>query len=443
MAAPANDNVANAQVLTSGTQVSGSTIEATAESGEVKGTSDGASTASATGFRTVWFRWTAPSANTYAFTTDNSSFDTYLSVFSRTSGPNPATSVSNLTCFGSNDDGGSTSRASRIVIDAANNETIYFQVTGYGATDFGDYVFNYPTTSNPGPSSGTTANAGQAAVGADAYGPAAQSAVTITAGAAEVAAAANSPVAVVPHLFTTQTPTSADNSDGTPGITTATTVQFAIAGYITAVRWYCTSNNGGTWTGAVWQVDLGDSPGPGAGTLLASKTHPTAPTGGTWNLITLDTPVAVTPGVLYRIGVHSSDGRYVATGAFFGGTPLANGEITAHAGNADPIGLGAMKQGAFIIDASLTYPTASFNNTNYFVDVAFALEAPNGTTAAAGAANVVADAHGSTAQTVVAASAGQAAVGADAYATTTALTYTASAGFAAVTADGFNAAASG
>lgn len=178
-------------------------------------------------------------------------------------------------------------------------------------------------------------------------------------------------------LFTSQTPTSTNLSDGTPAITTATTIQFSQAGTIRAVRWYVTTNNGGTWTGAVWEVTSGDGSGAGTGTLLSSAVKQLPPSAGGWDTIYLNTPVSVTTGKLYRVGVHNSQGRYVATASFFV-SPLTNGNIIAEANGQDPVGLGTLRQGTYEINSSLTYPTQSFNNASYFIDVIY--QASGGTT---------------------------------------------------------------
>jgi Domain of unknown function (DUF4082) len=180
---------------------------------------------------------------------------------------------------------------------------------------------------------------------------------------------------VVASLFTSQTPVGTNNSDGAPGITVATTVRFAQAGWVTAVRFYATTTVSGTYTGGLWQVTANDDPGPGAGTLLASKVLSGSPTAGAWNLIVLDTPVAVTTGVLYRVGVHSSDGRYVNTASFFT-ADVVNGDITADATGDDPVGLGTLRQGTFTINAALSYPLQTFNASAYFADVDFVLTLP-------------------------------------------------------------------
>jgi hypothetical protein len=176
----------------------------------------------------------------------------------------------------------------------------------------------------------------------------------------------------VANLFTSQTPSIGDASDGTPGITTGTTVLFAEDGTVTGVRFYATSTVSGTYTAGLWSVSSSD---PGTGTLLASKTMGGAPTGGTWNTVTFDTPVSVTTGVAYRVGIFSGAGRYVATvafPAFAGGSGgLTNGSIFAPPNNDNPVGAITIKQGVFLIDAAFGYPTGGSGGTCYFVDVEF------------------------------------------------------------------------
>lgn len=174
------------------------------------------------------------------------------------------------------------------------------------------------------------------------------------------------------NLFTSQTPTITDASDGTPGITTATTVVFAEDGTVTGVRFYATATVSGTYTAGLWSVDSSD---PGTGTLLASKTMGAPPVGGTWNTVTFDTPVSVTTGVAYRAGIFSGAGRYVATVAFAefagGSGGLTNGSIFAPPNNDNPVGAIVIKQGAFLIDAAFGFPNGGAGGTCYFADVEF------------------------------------------------------------------------
>lgn len=166
------------------------------------------------------------------------------------------------------------------------------------------------------------------------------------------------------NLFTSQTPSSTNNSDGTPTIVTATTLVFAVSGAVTGVRYYATDNTDGSWTGYLWQPTASDS--SPAGTQLASKAGPTPSAG--WNTITFDTPVSVSAGVAYRVGIHSSDGRYVFTGSFFTGA-LVNGDITGIANGATVGGL-VLANGTFRIDSSAGYPSSG-GGSCYFVDVDF------------------------------------------------------------------------
>lgn len=169
-------------------------------------------------------------------------------------------------------------------------------------------------------------------------------------------------------LFTTQTPAAGNESDGTPTITRGVTLEFAVAGYITGVRWWCPTTNTGTYTVAVWDLS-GDGTAIG-GVALATKVHSGTPTGGAWNVTTLDTPIAVTSAKTYRLGVNNSQGRYVASGGVMGST-ITNGNVSAPgAGGTTKAGF-ATSQGTYNISSALTLPTSSFNSSNYFVDVAF------------------------------------------------------------------------
>lgn len=195
-------------------------------------------------------------------------------------------------------------------------------------------------------------------------------------------------------LFTNQTPTLTDASDGTPGITVATTVKFAVAGQVSAARFFATTTVSGVYTVGLWRIDSSD---PGGGTLLASKTMGVAPTGGAWNVVTFDAPVSVLTTEVYRIGVFSGAGRYVATTNYApfvaGGGGLTNGNITAPANNANPVGAITVSQGVFRIDSVFEYPNTSGNGSNYFADVVFTADGASTTVSAeaAGGAGAAGD----------------------------------------------------
>lgn len=183
------------------------------------------------------------------------------------------------------------------------------------------------------------------------------------------------------NLFTGQTPTVTDGADGTPGITTATTMRFTAAGTVTGVRFYATTTVGGTYTVLLYQVTAADS--SPAGTLLASKTMGVAPTSGTWNSVAFDTPISVATSTLYRACLFSGAGRYVATTAFFT-SALVNGNIVGDSNGDNPVGLGTLNQGTFAINAAATYPSTVASAASYFVDVDFTLDSGDKSTAPSG-----------------------------------------------------------
>lgn len=171
-------------------------------------------------------------------------------------------------------------------------------------------------------------------------------------------------------LFTSQTPTSTNNSDGAPGITPGLALQFAVDGEVTGVRFWATDTVSGTYTVSLWDVTAADPNGSG-GTLLASATMGSAPIPSGWNSVNFVTPVAVITTKLYKVSYFSSAGRYVFSSSIFG-SPLVNGDITAPAHGSNPIGLGNLNQGCFTINGSNSYPTSQPGGpSNYFADVLF------------------------------------------------------------------------
>lgn len=189
-------------------------------------------------------------------------------------------------------------------------------------------------------------------------------------------------------LFTSQTPVSANNSDGTPSIIAAVTLKFAVAGSISHVRFYATTTTGGTYTGKVYQLTSNT-----AGSEIGSGATSSGITGGTWNTVALDTPASVDTSHGYRIGLHNSQGRYVSSSNVFtsGGGGITNGNITALANLDTSLGF-EINNGTFHIGSSSTdigFPSDTFNATNYFVDVLFT-PAGAGSIAPAGVAVTVA-----------------------------------------------------
>jgi Ca2+-binding RTX toxin-like protein len=91
LAAPANDDFANAQEITGTTgSVTGSNVGATKETGE-------SNHAGNPGGHSIWYSWTAPADGHVAFSTEVSTFDTLLAVYT-------GAAVDALTAVAANDD---------------------------------------------------------------------------------------------------------------------------------------------------------------------------------------------------------------------------------------------------------------------------------------------------------------------------------------------------
>ncbi len=168
------------------------------------------------------------------------------------------------------------------------------------------------------------------------------------------------------NLFISQTPSSGENTDGGPGITLGTAVQFSEDGDVTGVRFYATVSIAGTYTASLWEVTAADPNGSG-GALLASKTMGAPPTSAAWNDVLFDTPVTIDTAKLYKVSIFNNS-RYVLTPSF--AFPLTNGAITAPANGSDPVGLGNLNQGCFTINAVNSYPTGG-GGSCYFPDPIF------------------------------------------------------------------------
>jgi hypothetical protein len=122
---PPNDDFVNGQTLNGNCgQVTGSNINATKEPGEPNhaGNAGGAS---------VWYIWTAPATGSATFTTEGSSFDTELAVYT-------GNDVSNLTLVASNDDVNFPSDlTSSVTFNATQGTTYRIAVDGYHGPSHG------------------------------------------------------------------------------------------------------------------------------------------------------------------------------------------------------------------------------------------------------------------------------------------------------------------
>ena len=145
------------------------------------------------------------------------------------------------------------------------------------------------------------------------------------------------------------TPTGASESNDPNAQTLGVQFQASSSGYITGVRFYKEADDTGAHTGSLWTS---------TGTLLAPGRSPTRPPSG-WQELDFSTPVAVTAGTTYVASYFTSTGypAYTAQGL---ASAVTNGPLTALAGG-----------GVYAYGSSNTFPTSTYNNNNYWVDVVY------------------------------------------------------------------------
>jgi hypothetical protein len=131
-------------------------------------------------------------------------------------------------------------------------------------------------------------------------------------------------------------------------------IQSDMAGYITGLRFYKSASNTGTHVGHLWTS---------TGTLLGSVTF-AGETASGWQQASFASAIAINANTMYVASYHTDTGNYNAT---------EPGLSTA----ADAPPLHALASGAsggnglYAYGASGTFPTQSWDATNYWVDVVF------------------------------------------------------------------------
>jgi hypothetical protein len=184
-------------------------------------------------------------------------------------------------------------------------------------------------------------------------------------------------VAVGMPLMTAQKP-AGDFFDNAP-ITLATTVIYDTAGQVSGAGFYSRSTNpGGTYQIVMW-LPTHEDDGSGAGTVLATA-NVSSVVNGAWNYAFFSSPVTITPGQPYKVGLRTSLGAYSATNGFFSSADLVYGHSKGPQTNAFQPGYGTFYNGSFVADIT-SYPNQTFNGTSYFVNPIF--EPASGLTLAA------------------------------------------------------------
>jgi hypothetical protein len=176
--------------------------------------------------------------------------------------------------------------------------------------------------------------------------------------------------AVVPQatIFDFATPATDDSGDTTP-VELGVKFTADYNGSITGIRFYKSAANTGVHIGSLWSS---------SGTLLAQVTF-TGESASGWQYATFSSPVAVTAGTTYVAGYFAPGGHYSLTAH---GLDSQVDNPPLHA-----LGNSTSGNGVFAYSSTSTFPSSSYNATNYGVDVLYAIPAPGqvtGVTAAAG-----------------------------------------------------------
>lgn len=137
-------------------------------------------------------------------------------------------------------------------------------------------------------------------------------------------------------------------------------------GFISGLRFYRDAANTGPHSGTLYTA---------GGSVLGRLTFSDGPAG--WQEATFDTPIAVSAGTTYVASTFMPNGHYSFTSNFFA-TPYVNSPLTGL--------LGVYTYGGDL------FPTQSYNNGNYYVDVTFTTQDPATATAPAAPTNVAATA---------------------------------------------------
>jgi hypothetical protein len=123
----------------------------------------------------------------------------------------------------------------------------------------------------------------------------------------------------------------------------------SVSGTITGIRFYKAAGDTGPHTGSIWSA---------SGTLLATISFADESASG-WQTAAFSNPLQITAGTTYVASYHTT-GSYVATSGYFN-SAHTNGALTGLAG----------ANGVYSYGSGTTFPTSSYQSSNYWVDVVF------------------------------------------------------------------------
>jgi hypothetical protein len=169
-------------------------------------------------------------------------------------------------------------------------------------------------------------------------------------------------------LWSGVTPPDPDSGEGNP-IEVGVKFKSDVFGTVNGIRFYKSSLNTGTHIGSLWTT---------SGQRLAQATF-TGESASGWQSVTFSSPVPITPGTTYVASYYAPNGHYAGTPNYFyypapfGSTRLDSPPLHAIKAN------GTTANGVYDYGATSTFPTSTYNASNYWVDVMFSPSTPPGT----------------------------------------------------------------
>ena len=128
-----------------------------------------------------------------------------------------------------------------------------------------------------------------------------------------------------------------------------------VAGNITGIRFYKAAANTGTHVGNLWSS---------TGTKLASATFSGESASG-WQQVNFSTPVAIAANTVYVASYHANNGHYSADVNYFSAAGVDHAPLHALANGVSG------GNGVYAYATSSIFPTNTWNNANYWVDIVF------------------------------------------------------------------------
>jgi hypothetical protein len=267
-------------------------------------------------------------------------------VFNPSSGGNPV--ATNKSGFVTTENTALTIQASQLLADDSDPNGLGFSLQSVGNPTNGTVTLNNvsPLTVTFTPAGGYIGPAGFTYTITNGHGGTASAQASLT---------VNPPAGTASSLF---------NASDTPGTVTlndpnaielGVKFQSSVAGTVTAIRFYKSPQNTGTHVGNLWS---------GTGTLLASATF-SGETASGWQQVNLSTPISINANTIYVVSYHTSVGFYSADNNYFTGAHTNGSSLTAPATGSSG------GNGVYAYGSTSSFPTISYQGSNYWVDVVF------------------------------------------------------------------------